>query len=125
MTIEGGILDDIVWEDKRTEYTHSLFAGTKTFKPQRAYSQLEEKYGSGETEDTTFTAEIYENGNDIYVNLDNGGWQKPDGYEYDETDYEAAIRVLDGIENLEEMIIEETEDAYEIRYSEADEVLYL
>lgn len=122
--VEGGVFDDIVWRDGEKEYTHSLLSGVATFDPQRGHYHLVEVQGINDTETTVFTDEIYENVDDIYVNYDHEGWGKADGYEYGETEYKAAINLLGGIENMEEITIEETENVYEVSYSALDKVLY-
>lgn len=124
-TIEGGILEDFLWEDQSTEYNYLLVSSIKI--PERTHSQVVQEYGIGETETTVFTSELYRNTKDVYINLDNKGWKKseePNDFEYDYTGYEAPIMFLEQVENVDELTVEETENEYEIRYSEPHESFY-
>ncbi|GIN12666.1 hypothetical protein J26TS2_25330 [Shouchella clausii] len=125
--IEGGVFNDITWEDGRMEYTYYLFSAFETSEPQRTHAHLEEKQGNGDTEITLNTEEIYEKGEDIYVNSDGEGWKKTSNsanYEYEMTEHEVAIRLLDRIENLEGVNVEKTDETYDFSYYEADETIY-
>lgn len=95
--------------------------------PERTHSQVVQEYGIGETETTVFTSELYRNTKDVYINLDNEGWKKseePNDFEYDYTGYEGAIIFLEQLGNVDELMVEETVNEYEVRYSEPDESLY-
>ncbi|MFB4258002.1 DUF6612 family protein [Shouchella clausii] len=123
--IEGGILEDFLWEDGGSEYNYLLLSSIKI--PERTHSQVVQEYGIGKTETTVFSSELYRNTKDVYINLDNEGWEKSEesnDFEYDYTGYEGAIIFLEQLENVDELTIEETENEYEIYYSEPDESLY-
>lgn len=125
--IEGGVFNDITWEDGRMEYTYYLFSAIETSEPQRTHAHLEEKQGNGDTEIILSTEEIYEKGEDIYVNSDGKGWEKTSNsanYEYEMTEHEVAIRLLDRIENMEGVNVEKTDETYEFSYYEADKTIY-
>ncbi|PAF25973.1 hypothetical protein CHH61_10860 [Shouchella clausii] len=126
-TVEGGLLEDFVWGDGSTEYNHLLGTVSRIESLQLAYRQYRQEYSNGQTETTVFTGQIYQNEDDVYINVDDEGWKtrsEPDRFEYEYTDYEAAITFLERVENMEEVRIEETENEYEIRYSEPQESLY-
>ncbi|MCZ1182593.1 DUF6612 family protein [Shouchella clausii] len=125
--IEVGILDDIAWGDGTKKYTYSMISGTEALESRRGYSEIVEVEGNEETETTVFNKEIYESEDEIYVNVDHEGWKipsDPESYEYEETEYEGAIRFLENIENVEDIIIEENEKTFEITFPEMAEVLY-
>ncbi|WYQ41998.1 DUF6612 family protein [Bacillus sp. FSL W7-1321] len=123
--IEGGILEDFLWEDGSSEYNYLLLSSNKI--PELTHSQVVQEYGIGEFETTVFTSELYQNAKERYINLDDKGWKKsedPKDIEYDYTEYEAPIMFLEQLENVDELMVEETEAEYEIRYSEPNETLY-
>ncbi|GIN09790.1 hypothetical protein J1TS1_39350 [Shouchella clausii] len=123
--IEGGLLEDFLWEDGSSEYNYLLLSSIEI--PERTYSQVVQEYGIGEFETTVFTSELYQNAKERYINLDDKGWKKsddPKDIEYDYTGYEAPIMFLKQLENVDELTVEETENEYEIRYSEPDASLY-
>lgn len=123
--LEFEVRDDIAWGDGDISYTHSMLSGLSFSNPQRGYYQMTEVEGNGETETTVFTDEIYEDEDAVYVNLNQEGWIKSESYnDYSETGFEAIIQLLKDIENMEEIIIEETEEAFEISFPEMAEVLY-
>ncbi|MDO7283891.1 hypothetical protein Q5W88_12260 [Shouchella clausii] len=126
-TVEGGVLEDFIWEDGSTEYNYLLGTVSRIESLQLAYNQYRQEYSTGEIKTTVFTGQIYQNEDDVYINVDDEGWKArsdPDRFEYEYTDYEAAITFLEHVENIEEMRIEETETEYEISYAEPDEFLY-
>ncbi|AST96064.1 DUF6612 family protein [Shouchella clausii] len=123
--LEFEVRDDIAWGDGDISYTHSMLSGLSFSNPQRGYYQMTEVEGNGETETTVFTDEIYEDEDAVYVNFNQEGWIKSESYNnYSETGFEAMIQLLKEIKNMEEIIIEETEEAFEVSFPDMAEVLY-
>lgn len=92
--IKVGILDDIAWGDGTIKYTYYMISGTEALESRRGHFEIVEVEGNEETETTVFNKEIYESGDEIYVNVDHEGWKipsDPESYEYEETEYEGAI----------------------------------
>ncbi len=57
--VEGGIRDEIIWEDGRSEYNLLLLSGSMIKSLERSHTQITEKYGFEETESTITSGELY------------------------------------------------------------------